>query len=1006
MTLAGAQASQVRTPFVRAGASGLSYTADARGNRVPDLSGAGYAGGGVPLPLVPARVRVTPADGDDGARIQAALDFVATLPADAEGRRGAVVLARGRYEIAQHLRVPASGVVLRGEGAGEDGTVLVATGTDRRTLIQVHGAEDARRDGPARRVTDVYVPVGAVTLTVDNVDGLRVGDRVLVERPCTAEWIAAVGMDDAPGREPFSWKKGMVPLRWERTLVAIDGARLKLDAPLTTALDPTFGGGTVTRFRWPGRLREVGVENLRLESAYDAANPKDEAHAWMAVALDAVENAWVSNVTAVHFASSVVQLGAGVRAVTVQDCASLAPVSELGGYRRHSFHTSGQQTLFLRCRAVDGLRDFTAGYGASGPNVFLECRADSARGPSGSIGSWASGLLFDNVHIDGAGLQLDNLETWNQGVGWSAANSVLWQSSAAEITVRRPPTADNWAIGVWGEFRGDGWWDQVNEFIQPQSLYRAQLAARAGERVLAVLEPRTFLAIGADVPSLESALPDLARRLAPRPPPPGHPLALQRGWLVSGDALLIGRQLGEMQWWRGSLAPTRAAEYGPNLTRFVPGQTGLGWTDDLTALADGMVAANQVAVRHHYGLWYDRRRMDHQRVRRATPDVWPPFFEQPFARSGQGEAWDRLSKYDLTKYNPWYFGRLHEFAELSRQRGLVLINEMYFQHNILEAGAHWADFPWRPANCLQETGFPEPPPYTDNEGEFQGPPEQGKRIFMAAQFYDVNHPVRRGLHRAFIRQCLANLADQPNVIHTLTAENSGPLPFLQFWLDVVAEWEAETGRHPLIALSAPKDVQDAILADAKRAAVVDVIDLSYWWRLDDGRLYAPAGGTQLAPRQHERLWREGRPSATALAAMVAEYRGRFPGKAVISSLEQGDGWCFAAAGGSLARLPAATDARLKAAIVRMQPVAGVEQSKRTWALGEAGGAQYFVCRADSGPAVLVLPNAAGRYRIQLVDAGSGQLQPGGFVTLEPGRKLTLARGEGPRGLWWLERVTE
>src|SRR5207249_458074 len=165
-----------------------------------------------------------------------------------------------------------------------------------------------------------------------------------------------------------------------------------------------------------------------------------------------------------------------------------------------------------------------------------------------------------------------------------------------------------------------------------------------------------------------------------------------------------------------------------------------------------------------------------------------------------------LSRYDLTRFNPWYFSRLHEFAEFGRQKGLVLVNEMYFQHNILEAGAHWADSPWRPANCLQDTGFPEPPPYAED-----------KRVFMAEQFYDVSHPVRRELHRAFIRQCLANLADEPNVIHTTSAEFSGTLAFAQFWIDVAAEWEAETGKHPLLALSAPKDVQDAILTDPKRA---------------------------------------------------------------------------------------------------------------------------------------------------------------------------------------------
>ena len=56
-------------------------------------------------------------------------------------------------------------------------------------------------------------------------------------------------------------------------------------------------------------------------------------------------------------------------------------------------------------------------------------------------------------------------------------------------------------------------------------------------------------------------------------------------------------------------------------------------------------------------------------------------------RSGQGVEWDGLSKYDLTKYNPWYFSRVKQFADLCDHKGLVLINQQFFQHNIIEAGA-------------------------------------------------------------------------------------------------------------------------------------------------------------------------------------------------------------------------------------------------------------------------------------------------------------------------------
>ena len=79
--------------YVHAGSEGrLVYEIGPRGDRMPDYSHAGYRGGGVEPPLVPAKVIVGPVEGDDTAAIQRALDHVATLPADEAGFRGAVLL--------------------------------------------------------------------------------------------------------------------------------------------------------------------------------------------------------------------------------------------------------------------------------------------------------------------------------------------------------------------------------------------------------------------------------------------------------------------------------------------------------------------------------------------------------------------------------------------------------------------------------------------------------------------------------------------------------------------------------------------------------------------------------------------------------------------------------------------------------------------------------------------------------------------------------------------------
>jgi len=697
------------------------------------------------------------------------------------------------------------------------------------------------------------------------------------------------------------------------------------------------------------------------------------------------------------------------RRVTVEDCTSLAPVSEVAGYRRHSFHTSGGQTLFLRCLAEQGRHDFAVGWLAPGPNAFVECVARDARDFSGPVESWATGVLYDGLVMDGGGLRFDNRELWDNGVGWAAANCVAWQCSVPVIIARTPPGARNWVIGCWAQFAGDAPWRSPNEFVKPESLYRAQLEERVGkaaaEKTLALNLERSVKS-GANPPL---TLEEIIRKHPALPAKPADPplkkLSLTNGWLVVEDKLLIGDQPG-ITWWRGHTQPGRAGEFGRNVTRFVPGRSGPGLTDDLAGLTDELAAKGSAGLRLHWGLWYDRRRDDHEMIRRVDADVWPPFFEQPWARTGTGRAWNGLSQYDLTKFNPWYFGRLREFAGLGAQKGLLCVNAMYFQHNILEAGAHWADFPWRSANNINGTGFPEPPPYAGR-----------KRIFMAEEFYDVTHPARRDLHRAYIRQCLANLADEPNVLHVLGEEYSGPLHFTQFWLDTVAEWKRDAGSSrrkeapseksgsqslltsaatPLIGLSAPRDVQDAILADRKRAAHVDVIDFKYWWQSPKG-LFAPKGGQNLAPRQHEREWRGGRPSDETLAQMAAEYRTKFPGKAVICDFSQA-GWAFLCAGGSMPNLPRTTDAKLLAAIPRMQPWRSDATAKQ-WSLREPGKQIFVFNGAKAG---VDLSGEIGEFRVFAVNAWTGQLTAQ-RETVRGGGKVMLPVGVGGATVVWLTR---
>ena len=938
----------------------LVYAPDALGNRVPDYSRCGFQSGNAPLPDVQAVVLIESMEGDATATLQKAIDYVSDLPLNMDGIRGAVLLGPGDFYVDGQLSIRRSGVALRGSRIG---TTIHATGRDRRTLIRICGAGKPQL-GHEVSIADNYVAVGTAQLKVADAVPWHVGSEVVVTHPSTQEWIASIGMNQFPTDDKGSWldwKARSMDVHWERTIQEIDGKNITFDAPLTCSIDAKLTTGAIRSIEWPDRIERIGVESLRLVSVSNSSNPKDEDHSWDAIGIEKACDVWVRDVTTTGFAGSSVSILETAKRVSVVRCTSSSPISEHAAGRRRTFYTCGQQTLFQECQADSGRNDFAVGYLAAGPNAFVDCRASNAQSFSGPIESWATGVLYDNITMDGGGLSLTNREIDGQGIGWTTANSLLWQCSAPIITCRNPPGHQNWAIGCWGGFIGDGYWKSMNEFVKPESLYRTQHAQR--------MEPSLSLIIlNANPVSTkfnEVALADQQRSkkamAAMRPPISSvnsQSLSIRNGWLCVGDKIVTGNRMGTM-WWRGSMLPSRISEFGVGVTRFVPGRTGAGFTDDLDELTDSMVEYHQAILEHHWGLWYDRRRDDHEMIRRINGEVWAPFYEQPWARSGQGLAWDGLSKYDLEAFNPWYFSRLCEFASQCESKGRILLHQMYFQHNVLEAGAHWADFPWRSANCLQPVGFPEPPAYANN-----------KRIFQADEFYDVEHPVRRALHSAYIQHCLTNMLEHKNVVFSIGEEFTGPASFVRFWLETIAEWKKD---HPeasaLICLGCTQDVQDEILADERLNPLVQIIDLKYWWYTADGSLYAPPGGANLAPRQQLREWKGNKSrSDMQTARQIHEVRLRFPDKAILCPIPTKNSWATIAAGGSIPNRNPLIAENIFATLPQLSPMESLQGSRFGLALF---GEKYLVYGEGDDSLTLSLASFGKEFSGQWLDPISG-----------------------------------
>ncbi|MET4679611.1 hypothetical protein [Stenotrophomonas rhizophila] len=492
-------------PLVELGSNGLLRYAlysergsDHARNIVPDFSRAGYQGGGVSLPTrssIPVIEILEPnAAGDDYPRIQAAIDAVAVRVQDSRGLRGAVLLRRGHYRLSKTLTIRASGVVLRGEGRGADGTVIRSEVNERQgKILEVGNSESAvpraARDARRTAITMDYVPVGAMRITVQSAAGYRVGDTVSIAREPNARWVGPEGIDTAR----YRWTPSDYAVYSERVVTAIDHDTISLDAPIMDAIATRFGGGSVYRTD-PIRISQVGIEDLRLEGNPETGtvNGTADSGPFTALRLGAIYNSWVRGVT-VRYVSHGFVTRNGAQFNTLQDIAYLDPrYGETQGARRYVFLYEGNAAfnLIQRCYNQGGRHTFVIGARVPGPNVFLDCLAVGDSNDSGPHHRWSTGTLYDNTK--GYMLRAQNRRYSGTGHGWAGAQQMFWNTEHDIYVIQAPPFAMNWSVGqvgaiAPGKFPPEepaGIVQSMGQVVTPRSLYLQQLRDRLGEQAV------------------------------------------------------------------------------------------------------------------------------------------------------------------------------------------------------------------------------------------------------------------------------------------------------------------------------------------------------------------------------------------------------------------------------------------------------------------------------------------------------------------------------------------
>ncbi|MFB6725383.1 hypothetical protein ACFCV3_34710 [Kribbella sp. NPDC056345] len=498
-----ARADSWTSDLVKPGPDGrLVYAPDERGKMIPDFSWAGYRNGAESPPSVSVVKEIGPVKGevDSTARIQAALDEVGARKPGADGFRGALLLKAGHYPVGGVLKMQRDGVVLRGEGQWQDpsaNTVITGTGGVRSTVLWIDGGAadwDSEVTGTRTGVLSSLVKTGQRRLTLASTLNLKVGDNIIIVHPDTPQWRNAInngGVRDQP-----SWTAGAYPIMYNRYIQEIAGDDIIICAPVFNDLRRSLSQSYVYVWNRGRVLRNVGVENLRIDMGDPA--PFDEVHPESCIVISRAEDAWVKDASLLHFSNSAVWVQRSTR-VTVERVRAMEPRSKVTGGRRYSFCAAGnaQQILFRDLEANLARHAFVAtGTTTCSGNVWLNGSNVNGRNESGGHHRWSQGLLYDNIkelsnQSDNLwALGLHNRGDKGDGHGWSSVNSVAWNctvDAGRQLCVQTPPTAQNFAIGTQGIVTGENWYtdhqkgyeDGTNMLgLDPSSLYLAQLRDR------------------------------------------------------------------------------------------------------------------------------------------------------------------------------------------------------------------------------------------------------------------------------------------------------------------------------------------------------------------------------------------------------------------------------------------------------------------------------------------------------------------------------------------------
>ena len=359
----------------------LVYEPDASNNVIPDYSYAGYGGGGVPLPADIAGPVFNFSLGSSYTDLQTLFDYVAGQPIDpSTGFRGVIQFEAGTYNLAGVVTVHAPGVLFRGAGSDQNGTILIVGDS---TFFVNNGS-------PSRTTSLVnitqFVPTGSRRIYLEDTSLFAVGDSVEVMLNIDDAWKAAA--ESLPSDTlPASYTVARYV-----TTVTVD--YIELEAPLYYNIFTGYVAKLSSYY-----MRNIGWADFRV--IRPSGNPN------IGVFIDAhggMIDVFVKNVVTEYLGTLFQGSGSLSRRFTFEDCVALFNpiVTGFDPDIRQMFRIYELSQLFIhRCHAVYGRAFLGIQRTFSGSCVVVSHCSDLRTWRGYYIfGAWFPGQLIDHVYTE------------------------------------------------------------------------------------------------------------------------------------------------------------------------------------------------------------------------------------------------------------------------------------------------------------------------------------------------------------------------------------------------------------------------------------------------------------------------------------------------------------------------------------------------------------------------------------------------------------------------------